>query len=127
MQINDLVPCSHLLQDKRQGRRRVKFRFYAPSDPGTYIFSAVVTCDSYLGIDLRREVKLVIKPFEEAEETKREAEEEEAWKDFEEEDRLEREMMTSAAQDFGFLAGGSRPADDESSSDDSSDDSDDSD
>ena len=44
----------------------LKLTFQAPPVPGTYTFVAWLVCDSYVGFDERREVKLVVEDAEKA-------------------------------------------------------------
>lgn len=97
VQINNLVPVSVYSRNSAKGRRKVKFRFYAPTTQGSYTFTAMLQCDTYLGIDVRQDVKLVVKPMEELEEKERAAQDKNAWKDFEDEEKLERESLLNLA------------------------------
>ena len=116
--INNLVPKTAAEDSSESGYRVARFRFQAPTQVGTYQFTVVVSCDSYIGMELRQDVRMVVKDVPKVDEEKREKMMEQAWMDLEEEERLDREMGLTG----GF--GAPNPAalqqeDDSSDSDDS--------
>jgi translocation protein SEC63 len=94
--INNLVAKSYSDATGPGGYRTVKFRFQAPPQAGTYVFGVLVSCDALMGIELRQEVRLtVVDPPKDDDEESRAKMVKDAWRDLEEEERLERELGLS--------------------------------
>lgn len=105
MVINKLVPTS--LDGKRSGTRTAKLQFQAPPQTGTYTFDVIVKCDAYVGVETRQEVKLKVVDVDKAEEARRLKEQQTVWEDYEEEERIGREIQI--ATNMPVMGGAGRP------------------
>jgi translocation protein SEC63 len=117
VRINKLVPVMAEEKDPKKGVKTVKFSFLAPQTPGMFSFTVYVDGDVYLGMEVSQDVKLVVRPVDQAELEQRNKRAKDAWKDFDEDEEL------TAAQNPFSLGGAvstSGGGDDSSSDSDSS-------
>lgn len=94
IQVHNLVPRFY---DEDPSVKTVKFRFQAPPQTGNFTFTVFVMSDSYIGSDLKREVKLSVVDIPKDIEERQQKTAKEAWKDLEEEERIERELGVTPA------------------------------
>lgn len=98
LHINNLVPRSPYLKNGATGIRTLKIQFQAPPQPGTYQFQVVLQCDSYIGLMVKQDVKLVVKMLPRETEQTRAASDLNAWQDFDKDENEDRELIESLQQ-----------------------------
>jgi hypothetical protein len=74
------------------GSRTIRFRFQAPPQTGTFVFTVAISCDAYMGMELRQEVRMEVKEASADEVEAREKQVLDSWQDLDEEEKLEKEL-----------------------------------
>lgn len=107
--INNLVPLpAHLdkPEEKLRGRVLIKYKLYAPQQPGSYTFNLRVDSDTYVGCYAQKDVRMVVVNFDKVEEAKREQMVKDYWKEYDEDEEEFRQMLMGGSQSILGAPGG---------------------